>query len=69
VSSDHARALDVLRSNATDAVGVDELRAVGIAMPSQVVYELQLAGHNIQRVYKPPGPEGRRILGYRLRSV
>ncbi len=34
-----------------------------------MVYELQLAGHDIQRTYGPKGSDGRKLLGYRLRSM
>ncbi len=62
--------LDVLRStNGTDPIGIAELRSHGIETPAQMVYELQLAGHDIQRTYGPKGSDGRKLLGYRLRSM
>jgi hypothetical protein len=65
MTPEHTRLLEILRSSGGAPIGVDALRA-GVAMPFQVVYELQLAGHDIQRVYGPSGPQGRALLGYRL---
>jgi hypothetical protein len=48
-----------------DAVGYDDLRAVGIEFPAAVVSELLLAGVPIERCRRT-GPDGRTTLGVRL---
>ena len=64
-----AAALELLTS-ATDVVSFADLRAAGVAHPAHSIYELQLAGHNIEQVRggvrlsegppkPPPQPRGR----------
>lgn len=45
---------------------IADLRQAGVAMPGQALYELQLAGHRVTRVYGRDADHRRRMLGYRL---
>lgn len=64
-----AAALELLMG-ANGPVSFADLRAAGVAHPAHSIYELQLAGHNIQQVpggvhlsderpKPPPAPRGR----------
>jgi hypothetical protein len=46
---------------------VDELRREGVAAPAQGIYDLQLAGYEVDRVAVGEAP-GRLASGYRLRT-
>lgn len=63
-----ARALRLLESNQAGALTIAALRDGGIAAPARSVYELQLAGYEIERV-PCEHPDGRTTLGYRLRAA
>ncbi|HUO75156.1 MAG TPA: helix-turn-helix domain-containing protein [Solirubrobacteraceae bacterium] len=47
---DHDRLLALLREDDPGALTVPALRDIGIVAPAQAVYELQLAGHAIDRI-------------------
>jgi hypothetical protein len=64
---DQARLLTLLEADRTGALTTAALRERGFEAPAQMVYELQLAGYEIDRV-PCEHPDGRRILGYRLRG-
>ncbi len=65
--SPERRLLGVLRRAEGQPV---ELRAIadeGIDDPASAIYELERAGHCIERAYAESGSGRRRLLGYRLR--
>ncbi|MGH2944200.1 MAG: hypothetical protein ACRDLN_15650, partial [Solirubrobacteraceae bacterium] len=64
--SPERRLLDVLRG-ADGPVGVRALVQAGIEDPANAIYELERAGHCIEREYAEVGHGRRRFLGYRLR--
>lgn len=64
---DLARLLALLEADQAGALTIADLRERGLKAPAQAVYELQLAGHEIDRVYFQD-EDGRRSLGYRLRA-
>lgn len=45
---------------------IADLRQAGVAMPGQTLYELQLTGYRVTRVYGRDGSHRRQMLGYRL---
>ena len=53
--------LRVLREAGERPVGLPELRELGIANPAAVIYELELAGYDIDRVHSHG-----RLIGVRL---
>lgn len=63
---DATRLLAMLEDNLADAVTIAAIRERGIDTPAQVIYALQLAGHDIDRAPVPGNPCG--PLGYRLRG-
>jgi len=63
---DAARLLALLEDNADCALTTDDMRERGIATPAQVIYGLQLAGYDIDRLSIHASSRG--PLGYRLRS-
>lgn len=68
VERELARALALLQANHTGAISVDDLRDIGVGAPAQAVYDLQLAGHAIDRVTHITA-SGRPTAGYRLRHT
>jgi hypothetical protein len=54
-------ALRLLRSADGRPLGHVELSQAGVAHPGTVIYQLELTGHDIERVY-----ERRRFRGFRL---
>ena len=62
-----ARALALLQGDQAGPVTIAALRERGVKAPAQAVYDLQLAGHAIDRV-SCTDPRGRRTFGYRLRG-
>lgn len=63
--SPERRLLTVLREADGRPVGPAALAEAGIDDPASAIYELELAGHRIERAYSDNGA-GRRLLGYRL---
>ena len=63
------RLLGVLREADGRPVGIDALTEAGIEDPANAIYELERAGHCIERAYTEPATGRRRLLGYRLRSA
>lgn len=61
-----ARALALLESNHSGSVTLAALRERGVKAPAQAIYDLQLAGHTIDRVTNTD-PAGQASAGYRLR--
>jgi biotin operon repressor len=57
----HDMVLRVLRDAGDRPVGLPELRERGIANPAALIYELELAGYEIDRVHRHG-----RLLGVRL---
>ena len=64
--SSERRLLGVLRE-ADGPVGVRALAQAGVEDPANAIYELERAGHRIEREYAETGTGRRRFLGYRLR--
>jgi len=64
---DASRLLAMLEDNPTCALTIDDMRERGIAAPAQVIYGLQLAGYDIDRLSIHASSRG--PLGYRLRSA
>ena len=64
--SPERRLLSVLREADGSPVGATALNEAGIDDPASAIYELELAGHRIERAYSD-NAAGRRLLGYRLR--
>lgn len=64
--SPERRLLSVLRQAEGQPVGPNALAEAGIDDPASAIYELELAGHRIERAYSD-NAAGRRLLGYRLR--
>jgi hypothetical protein len=62
-----ARALAMLESDHSGSVTLAVLRERGVSAPAQAVYDLQLAGHVIDRVSCTDRGE-HRTLAYRLRD-
>ena len=66
LSSAHRRLLEVLQQADRKPVSMRELEEAGIANPATVIYELEVAGSEIEHVYAH-GPSGhRRLAGFRL---
>jgi hypothetical protein len=63
---DSARLLALLEGTRDDAVTIVAMRERGIHTPAQMIYALQLAGYDIDRVTTPGNPG--HPVGYRLRS-
>jgi len=64
---DEARLLALLESDETGGLTMAALRELGITAPGQAVYALQLAGYQIERVYRQHS-DGNPRLAYRLRT-
>jgi len=65
---DLTRVLALLEANRTRGLTIAALRERGIKTPAISVYELQLAGYEIERV-PCERPDGRTTLGHRLRAA
>jgi hypothetical protein len=65
---DLTRVLGLLEANRAGGLTIAALRERGIETPAMSVYELQLAGYEIERV-PCERPDGRTTLGYRLRAT
>jgi hypothetical protein len=67
--SPERRLLGVLREAGGRPVGLSAIVEAGISDPANVIYELERAGHCIERAYAEVSPGRRRLLGYRLRPA
>lgn len=63
---DTTRMLELFDAAASRPLTLAELHEAGVGMPGQALYELQLAGFRITRVYGRDEQRGRTLLGYRL---
>ena len=61
--------LGVLREADGTAVGLRALAEAGIDDPANAIFELERAGHCIEREYAEVSAGRRRLLGYRLRRA
>lgn len=61
------RLLGVLRDAAGEPVAKQVLADAGIVDPANTIFELEQAGHRIERAYTDTSEGRRRFLGYRLR--
>jgi hypothetical protein len=68
-ASAERRLLGVLREADGTAVGLRALAEAGIDDPANAIYELERAGHCIEREYAEVSAGRRRLLGYRLRRA
>lgn len=66
--SPERRLLGVLRNANGRPVGLHALADEGIDDPASAIYELERAGHRIERAYAESARGRRRLLGYRLRG-
>jgi hypothetical protein len=57
--------IDVLRGDGS--VSIDDMLRHGIPRPGQAIYELELAGRRVERVYGRSASGRRMLLGYRIR--
>jgi Helix-turn-helix domain len=64
---DEARLLALLESDETGGLTIAAMRDLGVTAPGQAVYALQLAGHQIERVYCQDS-DGNPKHAYRLRA-
>jgi hypothetical protein len=62
------RVLEPLEANRAGGLTIAALRERGIGTPAMSVYELQLAGYEIERV-PCEHPDGHTTLGYELRAA
>lgn len=67
--SPERRLLGVLREADGRPVGLHALAEAGIEDPAGTIYELERAGHCIERAYADTSSGRRRLLGYRLRGA
>jgi hypothetical protein len=67
--STERRLLGVLREADGQPVGLSALSEAGIEDPANAIYELERAGHRIEREYAELSTGRRRLLGYRLRGA
>lgn len=65
-SAEH-RLLGVLREADGEPVALRMLNQAGINDPANAIFELEQAGHRIERAYADAANGRRRFLGYRLR--
>jgi hypothetical protein len=63
------RLLGVLREADGRPVKLSALSDAGIEDPANAIYELERAGHHIEREYDMHASGRRRLLGYRLRGA
>jgi hypothetical protein len=63
---DTTRMLELFDAAASRPLTLADLQDGGVAMPGQALYELQLAGYRIARVYGRDEARRRTLLGYRL---
>lgn len=63
---DTTRMLELFDAAASCPLTLADLQDGGVAMPGQALYELQLAGYRIARVYGRDEARRRVLLGYRL---
>lgn len=61
------RLLGVLHEADGQPVAKQDLAAAGIDDPASTIFELEQAGHSIERAYADASDGRRRFLGYRLR--
>ena len=66
--SPERRLLGVLREAEGRPVGLSAISEAGIEDPANAIYELERAGHRIEREYSDVSTGRRRLLGYRLRG-
>src|SRR3954447_24484198 len=58
----------VLSAAGREPVSLDALAAKGFRHTPTLIYELELAGHTVERVFAPGGAGRRELAGVRLRS-
>ncbi len=63
---EHEQMLTLLRDSPRQPVPLDELIDSGIPHPATVIYELELRGHAISKVYAPRRPGQPRTTGFTL---
>jgi hypothetical protein len=63
---DRARLLDLLGGDESEPLTTADLRERGVRMPGQAIYELELDGYPVERVYHHSQARRCKVLGYRL---
>ena len=66
ISREHEQMLTLLRDSPRQPVPLDELIDSGIPHPATVIYELELRGHAISKVYARRRPGQPRTMGFTL---
>ena len=66
IADDHRRVLDLLDAGGVTPTSVREMEEAGVANPAAVVYELELSGVAVERVYGTTASHQRRLMGFRL---
>jgi hypothetical protein len=64
--NDAALSLRAFAAAAPRPLTLTDLRRAGVLMPGQALYELELTGHRVTRVYGRDSSHRRTMLGYRL---
>ena len=63
---DRARLLSLLDADLDDAPTIADLRASGVRMPGQAIYELEVDGYPVERIRRRGDARRRGGIGYRL---
>lgn len=66
VLTDAALSLRAFAAASPRPLTIADLRLAGVTMPGQALYELELTGHRVTRVYGRDTSHRRTMLGYRL---
>jgi len=66
LTSEQRRLLEVLQQADRKPVSMRELEEAGIPNPATAIYELEVAGSQIEHVYGPGASGHRRLAGFRL---
>jgi hypothetical protein len=64
--ADRARLLHLLRGDESEPLTIADLLDRGVQMPGQAIYELELAGYPVERVYRHSQARRCKVCGYRL---
>jgi TPP-dependent 2-oxoacid decarboxylase len=65
-SRQQRQVLKLLSGPGSAALTMAEMRERGVRAPGQAIYELELAGYPVERVYRDADARHNRVLGYRL---
>lgn len=65
-ASDRGKTLRLFEASRHEPLTIAALRANGVQMPGQAIYELEVDGYPIERVYRRGRDRGCALAGYRL---